>query len=99
MDQGHLEFLTGKGIVNPDLSFRVEWIPLFISTIKKRIIDLMPYLIAIHDPDVITIPLAPMIAIDAVDAFPVRAGDQKKNANAEKNKIPEFHKQDLSFQR
>jgi hypothetical protein len=80
MDQGHLEFLTGKGIINPDFSFGVEWIPLFISTIKKRIVDLMPHLIAIHDPDVITVPLAPMKAIDAVDAFPARAAEQKDDA-------------------
>jgi hypothetical protein len=80
MDQGYLEFLTGKGIINPDLSFGVEWIPLFISTIEKRIVDLMPYLIAIHNPYVITVPFAPMIAVDAVDASSVRAAEQKDDA-------------------
>jgi hypothetical protein len=40
----------------------------------------MPHLIAIHDPDVITVPLAPMKAIDAVDAFPARAAEQKDDA-------------------
>jgi hypothetical protein len=97
MDQGHLEFLAGKCIVNPDLTFGVEWIPLFISTIEEGIVDLVPHLIAIHDPDVIPVPLSPVIAVDAVNAFPVIAANQKKDANAEKNKIPEFHRLGFEF--
>jgi hypothetical protein len=81
MDQGHFKFLAGKGIINPDLSFGSEGIPLFISPIKKRVIDLMTNLITIHDPDIITVPLSIIVAVNTFDTFFVGTTEQKNNTD------------------
>jgi len=91
MDQGHLEFLAGKRIVNPDLSFGVERIPLFISAIEKGIVDLMPDLITIHDPNIITVFFATVIAVNTGNTFLFATAEQEGKANTEKKKKSELH--------
>jgi hypothetical protein len=86
MEQSHLEFLAGKCIVNPDLSFWIERIPLFISSIKKGIVDLVPHLVTIYNPDIITVFLAPVIAVNAGNAFLLATAAQEGQTNYEKKK-------------
>jgi hypothetical protein len=99
MNKGHLKFFTGKGIIDPDLSFGSERVPLIISPIEKRVIDLLTNLITIYYPDIITISFSPIVPIYTIDTFFIRATEQENNTNTEKKQIPQFHRFNLSVQR
>ena len=78
MCEGQLELFAGNGIVNPDFTFGVEKIALFISAIEKLRVNFVSRPVSINNPDAEALFCPNQVPIDTVYFDrPVTASEEK----------------------
>ena len=90
MRQGKFELLAGYRMVYPYLAFWVENVTLIIAPIKEFLVNILPYLVTIYNPDSKAIFITPAITVNPIDLFMVAAGG-KQEYQQENQNVYFFH--------
>ena len=80
MCQGKFKFLAGNSMINPDLAFRVEQVPLFISTVKEFFVNILADFVSVDYPYRETLFITIVAAVYTLYSLAVFAGYQHKQA-------------------